>query len=108
MAHTWVHGRAEACHGAWDKELVSPGLASEVVITGIFRHLNPLRPVPGPWGNLSVCSTLCVLEGSLGEGEGRSQLLVRPNLILLMILKVDIIFISVLKQWQNLDSDEFS
>lgn len=88
MAQTWVHLGAEACRGSWDKELASPGLASEVVITGLEA---PERIEVCPWamGKSGVCPILCVLEWRLGNGEGRSQLLVRPNLNLLMTLKVD-------------------
>lgn len=46
---------------------------------------------------LSVIHCVCVGVGTQG-GEGRSQLLVRPNLILSMTQKVDTIFISVLKE----------
>lgn len=47
MAQTWIHVRAEASRGSWDEELASPGLASEVVITGTWGHLNALRSVLG-------------------------------------------------------------
>lgn len=33
-SQTWVHGRAESCHGSWDRELTSLSLASELVSHG--------------------------------------------------------------------------
>ena len=84
----------EARHGSWDKELASPGLASELVPQGPGGTRTHMRSVPGRWINRAVRATLHVC---VGVGTTQQELPVgRPNLTLLT-LKVDTIFISVLK-----------
>lgn len=91
-SQTRMHGRAEACDDSWGRELTSPGLASELVTWTLRDHILSL----GRGGSGCLFYTEGYVLGSgVRGGGGRSQLLVRPNLILLMTLKVDRIFISV-------------